>query len=251
MPRTPVTFDQPRLDTRVLAGVSVAGALDDYSGGIPMVYSPLCNRLEAGSGFGFSGGLAVDYLLSRSLSLSLHARYGSYPGTFERIQPVGAVETGAEDQSGYLVVRINSEIDYQVLGADLLLKWSFADLNASQNQLGLAIGPSVMYPIKGTMTQDHVLEVYDTHGEPLTRRDLIENQGKALREVELAGDVEIEDIRWQRYGLRTGLYMNLSVGAGVYVTPGLYADLPFSNFSDYRWGAISLYEFQVDLKIGL
>lgn len=251
LPRTPVTFEPARIETRFLAGVSMSGTLSTYSAGIPMVYAPICNNLEAGEGLGFSGGLALDYLFNRSLSLSLHTRYGSYPGDFERIQPIGGVETGLDNQPGFLVVRINSAIDYQVLGADLMLKWTSESLRSTRYQVGFAVGPSVSFPITGTMTQTHRLEVYDINGDEITRRDLVENQGKALRERELAGDVEMESMRWQRYAVRAGMFMNLDIGSGVYVTPGFYADLPLVNFADSRWGALNLYEFQVDLMFGI
>ena len=251
LPRTPVRFEPERVETRFLVGASLGGTLNTYSAGIPMVYAPICNNLEAGTGVGYSGGLTFDYLLNRSLSLSLHTRYGSYPGDFERIQPIGGVETGVESQPGYLVVRINSAIDYQVLGADLMVKWTSESLRSARYKVGFAAGPSIALPITGTMTQNHRLEVYDGNGSEITRRDLVENQGKALRERQLAGDVQMERMKWQRYGLRAGMFLNLDVGSGVYVTPGFYADLPLVNFTDSRWGALNLYEFQVDLMFGI
>ena len=251
MPRTPVTFEEPRLETRFLAGVSASGSWNSYSGGIPMVYSPICNHLENGSGVGYSGGVAFDYLLSRSLGLSFHAGYGSFPGSFQRLQPIGAVETGLEGEPGYLVIRIDSEIDYEVLRADLLLKWYPAYLGDNETRLGVAIGPSLALPIKGTMTQNHTVEVYSTDGGPLTHGDIASNQKKAIREKELAGDVEMERMRWQRYGVRSGMFLSLDMGSGVYVTPGFYMDLPLSNFSDFRWGSLSLYELQLDVMIGI
>ena len=180
-----------RFETRFLAGIGLGGSLGQFSGGIPMVYRPICNHLEEGSGVGYSAGVTGEYLLSRSLSLSINARYGSQPGSFERLEPVGSTRLQTDGEIGHVVVRINSAIDYQAIQTDLLLKWTAGHFKGSRNGAGVAIGPSISLPLKGTMTQEHLLEVFNTGGEFLTQRDLDTYGGEEISSKTLTEEQEM------------------------------------------------------------
>ncbi|MGE3800242.1 MAG: hypothetical protein AB7H80_04415 [Candidatus Kapaibacterium sp.] len=245
------TSQSQRIETRFLAGVSLSGSLAEYSNGIPMVYTPICNHLEAGSGLGYAAGITTEYLLSRSLSLSLNARYGSHPGSFERAEVVGTTTVRTGEEPGFLLVRINSDIAYEAIETDLLLKWTAGEMRGGRNGLGFAIGPTLSVPLKGTMTQNHTLEVYRTGGEFLTRRDLEVFGGEEVSHRNLTEGEEMTRMKDVHYGLRTGLFLNYDLGAGVYVTPGLYADLPLTSFTDFDWGSLTRYGLQVDLMFGI
>lgn len=240
-----------RFETQLLAGVSVGGSLDSYTRGIPMVYAPICNRLEAGSGFGYNGGVVLEYLLNPALSLTMRTRYGSYPASFNRVEPIGKTTVEEDGTEGYIVVDIASEIDYRVLEADCMLKWGGAIGSGRRVRAGVAFGGSATYPIAGTMSQEHILKFYDVHGEVLTQRSLEEQSGEELRRRTLADREEMPRMKWQRYGLRSGVFLDYELGAGVYMTPGFYADFPLTTFSDFRWGSLSLYQLQVDLTVGI
>lgn len=240
-----------RFDTQLLAGVTLGGSLNSYTRGIPMVYTPICNRLEAGSGFGFSGGLVLEYLLSPSLSLTMRTRYGNYPASFNRIEPIGKTTVEEDGEDGYIVVDIASQIDYEALEADVMLKWGGSIASARRVRAGVAFGGSATYPISGTMSQEHILKFYDASGEVLTQRSLEEQSGEELRRRTLADKEEMSRMKWQRYGLRAGVFLDYELGAGVYMTPGFYADFPLTTFTDFRWGSLGLYQLQVDLTVGI
>lgn len=251
LPSRPVVFEKPRLQTRFLAGVVLSGTADDYTAGIPMVYAPICNHLQAGSGWGYSAGLTFDYLLNREWSLSLQTRYGRYPGSFQRLEPIGTSYVGDGDNPNYVVITIDSDIQLDVLGADLLVKWSPSTVGSSQTRFGLAAGPSFDVPVVGKMSQRHTMTVYDADGEFVTNREIATTDGEKIRERELATDVDMDRLKGYRAGIRTGAYLSFSLGSGAYLTPGLYADLPMTTMTDFRWGSLSTYECQVELSIGL
>ena len=242
---------ESRIETRFLAGISVNGSLAEYSNGIPMVYRPICNHLEAGSGLGYSAGITTEYLLSRSLSLSLNARYGSHPASFKRAELVGRTILNTGEDPGVLIVNINSDIEYESIETDLVLKWTIGEMSGGRNGLGIAFGPTFSVPLKGTMSQQHVLEVYRTDGELLTQRDLDIYGGEEISHRVLTEDQEMTRMNDLHYGLRTGLFLNYDLGAGVYLTPGFYADLPLNTFTDFDWGSLTRYGLQVDLMFGI
>lgn len=240
-----------RFETRLLAGVTALGSFDSYSAGIPMVFAPLCNRLEAGSGFGYGGGLMMEYLVNPALSLTVHARYASYPGDFSRVEMIGKSLNEEGEIDGYTGVKIPSRIQYEALEADVMLKWGGPIASGKRVRAGVAIGTSLSLPVEATMSQEHVLEFFDTDGTLVTSRSFEEQTGEELRRRTLADHQDMPRMRWQRYGLRTGVFLDYELGAGVYMTPGFYADFPLSNFTDYDWGALSLYQLQVDVAIGI
>lgn len=240
-----------RFETRLLAGASLGGSFNSYTRGIPMVYTPICNRLEAGSGFGYNGGLVLEYLLSPALSLTMRARYGNYPASFNRVEPIGKTTITEDGAEGYVVVDIASQIHYEALEADCMLKWGGAISSGRRVRAGVAVGASATYPIEATMSQEHILKFYDLNGEVLTQRSLEEQSGEELRRRTLADGEDMPRMKWQRYGLRTGLFLDYELGAGVYMTPGLYADFPLTTFTDFQWGSLGLYQLQIDLTVGI
>lgn len=240
-----------RFETQFLAGVTVAASLDSYTRGIPMVYTPICNRLESGSGFGYTGGIVLEYLLNPSLSLTVRARYGNYPANFNRVEPIGKTTVEEDGAEGYIVVDIASEIEYEALEADVMLKWGGSIGGARRTRAGLAFGGTATYPIAASMSQEHILKFYNTYGEVLTQRSLEEQSGDELRRRTLADKEEMPRMKWQRYGLRTGLFLDYELGAGVYMTPGFYADIPLTTLSDFQWGSLGLFQLQLDLTFGI
>ena len=101
------------------------------------------------------------------------------------------------------------------------------------------------------MSQDHTLEVYRTGGEFLTQRDLEVFGGEEISRKGLTDEQEMTRMKDVHYGLRTGVFLNYDLGAGVYLTPGLSADLPLTTFTDFDWGSLTRYGLQVDLVFGI
>jgi hypothetical protein len=235
-----------RSQTRLLAGVSLGGSFGSYSRGIPMIYTPICNRLEEGAGVGYGFGLTAEYLLSPSLSLRAHGRYAAHPAGFAREEAVGStrLEGGG---SGTVIVRIDSRIAYNAVEADLLLSWMPATLGSTR--VGGAVGPWIGMPITGTMSQEHVMEIHAQEGGLLMTRDN-SYRGEVWRKT-LADQEDMTRMRSLQYGVRAGLQLEHRVADGVYITPGLYADLPLTTFTDYPWGSLTSYSLSVDLMVGL
>lgn len=234
------------METRLFAGVTLGGSLGSYSRGIPMIYTPICNRLEDGGGLGYSVGVAAEYILSRSLSLRAHGRYAAHPASFAREETVGSTRL-EEGVSGTVVVRIDSRIDYDAVEADLLLSWMPAVIGGTR--VGGAIGPWIGVPVAGTMSQEHAMEIYSVEGAIVMTRDN-SYRGEVWRKT-LADQEEITRMRSLQYGLRAGLQLEHRIARGVYITPGLYADLPLTTFTDYPWGSLTSYNLSVDLTVGL
>lgn len=238
--------------TRFLGGVSLAGTLNAFSRGIPMVYTPICNHLEAGTGLGYSLGLHGTWLASPDWSVTVHGRYANHVGTFERFQVIGRSWGGRNgEEPGFVTIRIDSEIDYAAVEGDLMFTWMPATSDVAGLRFGLTAGPWVGVPVSSTMTQDHVMEVYNAEGAFLTERDVKTFGGEELHRSTLADGLDIERTRPLQYGLKLGTVANYHLGNGVYLAPAFTVDLPVLSLTDFRWGTLTTWSLGADLSIGL
>lgn len=237
--------------TRFLGGVSLAGNLTTYSRGIPMVFTPICNHLDPGSGFGYAVGLTGSYLLGPDLRLVSHLRYASHPGSFERFQAIGRTWAGGDGRQKQVTIRIDSEIDYRALEADLMLSWRVGEIGRSGTGLALEIGPWSAWRLVGTMSQEHVMEIYSMQGEYLSERDVTYFGGEEINRSDLASDAEMTRARDLQYGLRLGTSIDRHLGAGIYLRPGLYVDIAATSMTDFDWGTATTWSLQTDLVVGL
>lgn len=237
--------------TRFLGGVSLAGSLNSFTRGIPMVYTPICNNLEGGAGLGYSLGLHGTYLLTPELSVVVHGRYAHHGGSFERFQAIGRSWTTENGEPGQVTIRIDSEIDYRAVEGDVMVKWIPEAFAQEGPRFGLTAGPYIGVPVSATMSQDHVMEVYNVTGEVLTERQVSTFGGEELNRGSLAEDVEMERIRPLQYGLRVGALADYHIGKGLYLTPALTVDLPVLSLTDFRWGSLTTWSLGVDLSVGL
>ncbi len=242
------TFEQ----TRLLGGISLATNLNAFSRGIPMVYTPICNHLEAGTGLGYSLGLHATWLTSPEWSVTLHGKYAYHGGTFERFQVIGRswAARGGEEP-GFVTIRIDSDIDYAALEGDLMFTWMPATSNVGGLRLGLTGGPWVGVPVSSTMSQDHVMEVYNAEGEFLTERDVKTFGGEEIHRSNLADGQDMERTRSLQYGLKLGAIANYHLGRGVYLAPAFTVDLPVESLTDFRWGSLTTWSLGADLSVGL
>ena len=242
------SFDQ----TRLLGGLSLAGSVNTFSRGIPMVYTPICNNLEGGDGFGYALGLHATWLLSPDWSVTMHGRYARHGGDFQRFQVIGRSWRGSDDQDpGFVTIRIDSEIDYAAVEGDIMFTWMPASSNVDDLRFGLTAGPWIGLPVSATMSQDHVMEVYDAEGEFLTERDVRTFGGEELHRSTLADDMEMDRVRPMQYGLKLGAVANYHLGNGLYLGPALTVDLPLLSLTDFRWGSLTTWSLGADLSIGL
>ena len=237
--------------TRLLGGITVAGNYNGYSRGIPMVYTPICNHLDAGEGFGYGVGLNASYLLGPDLRLTGHLRYASHPGSFEIFQMLGRAWTKDGDEMGHVTIRIASEVDYRALESDLMLMWSVGRFSQDRATLGLGIGPWVAWRLRATMSQEHDMEIYSSDGEFLTERDVSFFGGEDVVRTTLADDLEMTRARELQYGVRLGSSVEYHLGRGLYLTPGLFVDIAATSMTDFNWGELTTWSLQTDLSIGL
>ena len=236
--------------TRLLGGITVAGNYNGYSRGIPMVYTPICNHLDAGAGFGYGVGLNASYLLGSDLRLTGHLRYTSHPGSFELFQVIGRA-WGKDDEMGFVTIRIGSEIDYRALESDLMLMWNVGRFSQDRATLGLGIGPYAAWTLRAAMSQEHVMEIYSSDGEFLTERDVSNFGGEDVVRTSLADDLEMPRAREFQYGLRLGASVEYHLGKGLYLTPGMFVDIAALPMTDFNWGELTAWSLQTDLSVGL
>ncbi len=237
--------------TRFLGGATVAGTLNQYSRGIPMAFQAICSVLEDGVGTGFAGGLTMEYLLNRELSIASHIRFGTHPGHFERIEPIGRTNAFANETGGSspVIITILSDINYQLLEGDVLLKWSPMRFGP-RNAVGFAIGPSIGYVLEGTMKQDQRIQIF--YNNQLLREDDIIEQASVERKRNLTeGGEDIETLRPLRLAMRGGVFVNYEIHPSITLVPGLYMDYSLNTFTERRYGNLDLTHFQCDLLIAL
>jgi hypothetical protein len=238
-------------ETRFLGGISGSGIYNAYSRGIPMVYTPICNHLDAGAGFGYAFGLNASYLLGPDLRLTGHVRYASHPGSFEIFQVIGRAWGGNEEMMGFVTIRIGSDVEFRALESDLMLMWNVGRFNQDRSILRLGIGPYAAWKLRATMSQEHVMEIYSIDGEFLTERDVSTFGGEDVVHTNLAKDLEMTRARRLQYGLRLGASVEYHLGNGLYVTPGMFVDIAAIPMTDFNWGELTSWSLQTDLSIGL
>jgi hypothetical protein len=136
---------------KVLVG-PVAGAARNYhTGGFRSFADPQCGLFGAGDGLGPIVGIAAEYLTSNSMGIAARVTFDQRPGEFHQELQDAYVMSEAGGNPVLQQVALNSQVKYQLVNVDLLLKQEVAMIDKAR--IGVAAGPSFGIVAGGSQRQ--------------------------------------------------------------------------------------------------
>lgn len=230
----------------VLVGPVIGVNRNFHSGGFRTVTGDLsCPVFEAGTGWGFLGGMTAEILLTSVSAIIPRVTYESRPATFTSSLPDALVQMSGHEGTVVQKIAASSEITYGIVNIEALFKHEVGMLGPLR--LALAAGPAFAWVLNGRSRQ--VQDLIEPPNARFKDQDeyRLENGGRRL----VFFDDEIVARRTTRFSLKGGVQAELGLfGNQWYMTPGIYYDVGLSDVTRAENWQLSSVVFMVDLRRG-
>jgi hypothetical protein len=245
----PLNFRPAR--PRLLVGPRMGINRNYHSGGFRVLQGAECPKFQAGTGWGYLGGITAEFAVGTTWSIVPAVTYESRPGYFREELPQAAVLL--EGSGGIPVnqsISTSSTITYRIVEIEAMYKQDLVSLGKSF-RLSVTAGPVGSVIMGGTISQFQDLnEPENARFLPVQREDgsmiPLSHNG---RRFTFSDNADIPGRNAVRFSLKAGLQAELGLFHNKLIMyPGIFYDYGLSHVTSLENWNLNTLLFQIDFR---